>query len=302
MTRVNATPSQWYGGKVQLAPLIVSLLPDHATYVEACGGMGAVLFAKPPSKLEVFNDLDAGVVNFFRVLRDPVQCAELQRLLDLTPYARDELRAAVSRETGWDATDDPVEIARRWFVMVQMSFAGRVDRGVGWRFTTRPGHNPAASFRTAAARLPLFLARLARVQIERMDVRDLIRTYDGPDVCFYVDPPYVHATRNRESGYRHELTDADHAELLELLCACQGKVLLSGYAHPCYAQALAGWECIETRIACSAVGRTRRLGLKGNGAVYGAGQTRVECLWIKPNALRQRRLFADFDIPRTEVS
>lgn len=297
MTRVNATPSAWYGGKVQLAPLIVSLLPDHTTFIEACGGMAAVIFAKPKSRLEVYNDLDAGLVGFFRVLRDPEQCAELRRRLDLTPYARDELRDAAGSWDAPDVMDDPIERARRWFVMVQMSFAGRVDRSVGWRFTTRPGHNPATSFRTATARLQLFSSRLAHVQVEHIDVRQLIRAYDGPDVCFYVDPPYVHGTRNRENGYRHELTDADHAELLDLLCACRGKVLLSGYDHPLYSRALAGWERIETTVACSAVGRTRQLGLKGAGAVYGAGQTRVECLWISPNALRQRRLFADGDIP-----
>jgi DNA adenine methylase len=40
-------------------------------YVERFGGKANVLLRKPPSTVEIFNDLDERVVNFFRVLRDP---------------------------------------------------------------------------------------------------------------------------------------------------------------------------------------------------------------------------------------
>ena len=44
----------------------------------------SVLLQKTPSRLEVYNDLDGDVVNFFRVLREDT--SELLRLLQLTPF------------------------------------------------------------------------------------------------------------------------------------------------------------------------------------------------------------------------
>ncbi len=35
---------------------------------EVCGGSAAVLLAKLPTQMEVYNDLDANVTNFFKVV------------------------------------------------------------------------------------------------------------------------------------------------------------------------------------------------------------------------------------------
>ena len=63
---------------------------------------------KHPSKVEIYNDLDGDVVNLFRVMRD--QYVELQRLVELTPFARAEFDLA------YEPTDEPVEKARRMLV------------------------------------------------------------------------------------------------------------------------------------------------------------------------------------------
>lgn len=73
-----------------LAPWIISHFPAHRVYVEAYGGAGSVLMRKPRAYAEVYNDLDGEVVNLFRVLRNPSQARELIRIVDLTPYAREE--------------------------------------------------------------------------------------------------------------------------------------------------------------------------------------------------------------------
>ena len=82
------SPVKWFGGKAQLATRIVALLPEHHTYVEPFGGSAAVLLAKQPSPVEVLNDMDGDLVNFWFVLRD--YPAELERRLALTPYSRAE--------------------------------------------------------------------------------------------------------------------------------------------------------------------------------------------------------------------
>ena len=60
-------PLAYIGGKNRLARQIIEKFPEHTTYVEAFAGGAQVFFHKEPSKVEVLNDLDGEVVNFFRV-------------------------------------------------------------------------------------------------------------------------------------------------------------------------------------------------------------------------------------------
>jgi len=60
-------PLPYIGGKNRLASTIISKIPEHLTYVEPFAGGAQVLFHKTPSNIEVLNDLDFDIVNFFRV-------------------------------------------------------------------------------------------------------------------------------------------------------------------------------------------------------------------------------------------
>src|SRR5438876_5219340 len=62
-----AGPLSYIGGKNRLARQVIEIFPKHTTYVEAFAGGAQVFFHKEPSKVEVLNDLDGEIVNFFRV-------------------------------------------------------------------------------------------------------------------------------------------------------------------------------------------------------------------------------------------
>src|ERR1700719_2885645 len=79
-------PLPYIGGKNRLAKKIISLLPEHTTYVEPFAGGAQVLFHKPPSNVEVLNDLDFDIVNFFRVCQRHYE--ELIRYLRLCIISR----------------------------------------------------------------------------------------------------------------------------------------------------------------------------------------------------------------------
>ncbi|HFC10149.1 MAG TPA: DNA adenine methylase, partial [Chloroflexi bacterium] len=79
---------RYHGAKWKIAPWIIQHFPPHTTYVEVFGGSAGVLLRKPPAPIEVYNDLDGEVVNFFRVLRERPE--ELARAVEFTPYARAE--------------------------------------------------------------------------------------------------------------------------------------------------------------------------------------------------------------------
>lgn len=266
------SPVAWYGGKSIIAQRIVDLLPGHTTYVEAFGGGASVLFTKPRSRLEVYNDRHEGLVTFFRVLRDHPEA--LARALRFTPYSRTEYEHC--RDT-WASCDDELERARRWYVRSRQAFG--CSATVGWGFEVdgaqRGGTRPS-SFATAIDNLERFAARLRRVQIEHADWRVCLERYDVAGGVFYLDPPYHPDTRGRDRGnaYDHDLTSSDHVELVERVDDLQASVLLSGYAHPAYDEPLAaaGFERIEISHNTT-VSRV----LSGRGA-------RTEVIWRRLHA------------------
>jgi len=232
---------RYHGGKWKIAPWLMGYFPPHHTYVEVFGGGAGVLLRKRPSAVEVFNDLDDDVTNFFSVLRE--RPADLARAIAFTPYARTEM------ETAWQPADDPLERARRFLVRSWMSIGGPSTR---WRSGFRYRRKKARSLLNRWNDLPAIILavaeRLKEVVIENADYPLVLRRYDGPETLFYCDPPYLGETRSQwgrfRAAYRHEFTDDDHIALAEALHALQGMVVLSGYAHPLY-EALyerRGWE------------------------------------------------------------
>ena len=83
--------------------------------------------------------------------------------------------------------------------------------------------------------------RLRGVQIECRPAVDVIRRFNSPKVLIYADPPYVLGTRHGKQYWR-EMDDRDHEELLDVLLAHKGSVLLSGYDSDLYNARLRGWR------------------------------------------------------------
>lgn len=263
---MSKAPFPWYGGKQYLAPALVDMLPPHEVYVEVFGGAGSLLFSKAASRLEVYNDLDSGLVNFFRVLRDENKTRELKRLLDLTPYAREEWRDCSAT---WQSAGSEIEMARRWFMAIIGSFGKHMGSGTGWSFSATQGHDKAHSFRSATAALGEFTRRLQYVQVEHGDFARMMKLYDGDSTLFYCDPPYMPETRTRQNRYRCEMTTSDHVRLLETLQGVRGMVMLSGYRSSLYDEMLADWDRRDIGVITAAGNRTRT--------------KRTESIWLSPS-------------------
>ena len=114
------SPIQWYGGKGNMVAKLLPLLPSHKQYCEPFFGGGSVFFAKRPCPHETINDLDEGVTNFFRVLRNRGE--EFIRRAQLTEY--NEALYSECRAT-WRKEPDELLRAWKWWVVARQSFSGR---------------------------------------------------------------------------------------------------------------------------------------------------------------------------------
>jgi DNA adenine methylase len=242
---VTRPPFPYYGSKGRLSGWITDLMPEHRVYVEPFAGSAAVLFAKRPAAIEIINDLDRNVINFFRTLRE--READLVRVLRYTPYARDEYAAA-------DLVDpdiDNVERARRFLVRCTQGHnaAGSGSRA-GWSNGIRRNQSQASTVVGLVERLPEVAERLRRVVVEHRDAVDCIAAYDAPDALFFVDPPYLADTRATRTGeYRVDTaSEDDHRRLATALHAVSGTVMLSGYPSPLYDELYGDWWRAEQSV------------------------------------------------------
>jgi DNA adenine methylase len=256
---------RYHGGKWKLAPWIIAHFPKHRIYVEPYGGGGSVLMRKPRSYSEIYNDRWGDVANVFRVLRD--HGPQIAGLLWLTPFSRDDFDLCSER------SDDPIEQARR---TIYRSLAGFGSAAVNGKYSTgfransnRAGTTPAQDWMNYPPHVQAFAERLRGVVIENRDAGDVMQQHDGAETLHYVDPPYMHETRNMRRGnaaYEVEMSVEDHQLMLERLKTLTGMVVLSGYRTDLYDEMLPDWSRVDRAT-------------KADGA-----RDRIESLWINAAA------------------
>lgn len=215
----------WMGGKQRLVKKLLSLIPEHHVYCEVFCGGAALLLNKPPSDVEVLNDIDGNLVNLFIIVRD--RAKEFQAALKRLPYSR-ELYETWRRpflQGKTDESSDPVERAVRFYYVIRSAFFSHPRKG--WRFErcgSRKGNarQHAATLWNALTQLDEIATRLRYVYIDHVDFRRCIRNWDSPQSFFFVDPPYYGTEQ-----HIHAFTEQDHKDLAEILSRTKGKWLLT---------------------------------------------------------------------------
>lgn len=257
------------GSKWSIANWIISFFPEHHSYLEPFAGSLAVLMNKPRSNIETVNDLDGNVVNLFEWMRkDPERLA---REIYLTPYARkiyDQAFEAIPVDSFERAVD--------FYIRLNMGHGFRTNgEKVGWKNDVQGRERAYAA--TDWCRLPAKIMqaaeRLRGVQIENRPAVELIQRFNYPKVLIYADPPYVLSTRHGKQ-YRCEMDDKEQHELLDVLTAHKGPVLLSGYDNDLYNDRLQGWHREETTCYSQTCSKKR------------------EILWMNFEPVKQMELFS----------
>jgi DNA adenine methylase len=209
-----AAPLSYIGGKNRLAKRVIEIFPEHLTYVEAFAGGAQILFRKAPSKVEVLNDLDGEIVNFYRVCQQHYE--ELLRYFKYVVVSRTWFEL-LKRSDPASLTD--IQRAARYLYLLRNCFASLVRNPVYHRNVVQP---PSFNLTGLPELIENAHKRLERVQIEHEGYDEVVRRFDRPTTLFYLDPPYW--GRNL---YRHNFSETDFRTLAGNLAKTKGKFILS---------------------------------------------------------------------------
>lgn len=214
------TPISYYGGKQKLLPNILPLIPEHTLYAEPFCGGAAIFFGKEPSEVEVLNDTNSELINFYRVAQN--RFVELDQMVRVTLHSR---RLHKDAQVVYEHPHLFDEVKRAWAVWVlsTQSFAAMLDGSFGYDkkkdTTTKKITNKRDAFSENIA------VRLQHVNVECSDALYVIKSRDTSESFFYVDPPYFNSDCGHYDGY----TIQDFEMLLQVLASIKGKFLLSSY-------------------------------------------------------------------------
>ena len=237
------SPFKWVGGKSRLRKYIIPLLPEHTCYVEPFAGAAWVLFGKMPSPVEVLNDLDHDLVNFFRVVKERPQ--------ELVASFEWELvsRAEFERLAATDVTRlDDIQRAHRFYYLIMAGWGGELHYPRFQTSITDGGHGNRliGALKTLQQRLQPVHSRLKTVIIENLDWQSCLDRYDRAGTVMYIDPPYP----DNKCNYTHNMRGwEEHECMAKRLMNTQCKWLLSSYDTPEVRHLFAGHdECYTVNV------------------------------------------------------
>jgi DNA adenine methylase len=212
------TPISYYGGKQTMLKHLLELMPEHTIYCEPFFGGGALFFAKPKSEVEIINDSNGEVINFFRVVK--TRFSELQKEIKATLHSRELYKKAM---VVYEHPEMFSDVKRAWafWTLTNQGFASMIG---SWGFGKTNSKERAIAHKREDFTVA-YANRLKMAQIESNDALKVIARADSKDTFFYVDPPYIGSDMGHYAGY----LESDYEKLLEALSKVKGKFLLSSY-------------------------------------------------------------------------
>lgn len=255
---------KWVGGKRQLLPEIMPLIPArYAAYCEPFLGGGAVLFALRPA-IAIVNDVNHDLIQMYEVIRDQVDAliAELGKHVNHAEHFY--AVRAWDRDPEFYAALSAVERAARLIYLNKTGYNGlfRVNRAGNFNAPFGRYANPnfinAANLREVSRYF-----QSARISFHAGDY-DALADAIQPDDFVYLDPPYDPLSVSSSfTGYvQGGFDQSDQLRLkafCDLLDAKRVKFLLSNSATPFIQDLYQGYEVrtVQARRAVNSNGGKR---------------------------------------------
>ena len=246
-------PFAYYGGKQMLLPYILPIIPPHKMYTEPFCGGAAVFFAKKGAEVEVINDTNKELINFYEVMK--TQFVELEKKVIISLHSRSLFQdASVIYQNPHLFT--PIQRAWAVYVLACQGYSGQINP-YSWGYDIRGGKTSKHIHNKRNAFTEEFAIRLQTVQVECTDAIRIVKTRDYEEAFHYCDPPYYNSNMGHYDGYTIE----DFELLLTTLSKVKGKFLLSSYPSDMLKEYILQhkWHHlqIEQRVAISKKGKRK---------------------------------------------
>jgi len=253
----------------KIAPYVPSLWDGQQgrkSDIYPCGGGAGKLLQMTPAPIEVYNDIDKDLVNFWHVMGKPKLYKKLIRRLTCTPWSRSEFERLCNLDP---TTLSKVARAHRSYVLSRQSMAGvsgDLVKPSDWRYRYQ-GHSPVKTWVKAVDNLWAVADRWSCVIVESLEAETVIQKYGrSPWSYIYFDPPYPLSTRSRKKAYKHDPLDSWHTQIASILRDCPGYVIVSGRSCDLYTSLYEAFDWV-------------RVDLK---TVSNSGNIKPDSLWINP--------------------
>jgi DNA adenine methylase len=227
-------PFPYYGGKSKLQHKIQPLIPQYHIYAEPFSGAAATLFnLEKHNKVEILNDKNKQLISFYRTVKNKKLFPRLLEMVEGTLHSEADYRRALEIYLNPHGHKPELRAWALWVSFTQ-SHGCNPHKGCGWRFqikeTTGEFNKEAHVIHGSKRNFQKLAGRLEKVSFCCMDALEFIKKVDGPDVFFFVDPPYPESDQGNFEKMGFKMPQ--FIELLELLEAIKGKFLLASGLYP----------------------------------------------------------------------
>lgn len=216
------SPIRWVGGKSKSVELLLKLFPQHYTYIEPFFGAGWMLFNKEKSNVEVINDINSELMNFYMIILNNYDKFK-NKFNYLIPS-----RELFNKWKVFNPDLSDLDRAVRFYYINRTCFSGDMQRP---RFGT--SNIRRSNLCCITDDFDKFIKpihnRLKNVTVENLDYKEIIKKYDKKnntkeqrEIFFFLDPPY-----KETYGYSNEFTKENHKELSDILHKVNAKFLLT---------------------------------------------------------------------------
>lgn len=214
---------RYLGAKTRAKDLIINHFPNNyrnMKYVEVFGGSAIILYYKPRSKMEIYNDYDEGVSSIFWCLVNEYEKFAFRLMYaqysdHLFKWFKDPEYKASTR----------LDKAVQTLYLTEFAFSGKQGETLGRTPSYEHYHkNKYLLYRRNT--FEKWRKRFKNVQIYADDFETLIKRVDEDNTFMYLDPPYWIATKGK-THYNINFSEEDHTRLRDTLIDTKSKWLIS---------------------------------------------------------------------------
>lgn len=216
---------RWIGGKTcvgraKQGKWIIDSLPSPSAsaFAEIYGGSAAIMLNRPPTQLEIYNDIDGRLVRFFDAMQSP-QAEDIIARIETTLVSEEIFGRAKALLDAADFLDSAWAFA----VVTSLRYPRQQDIAQSDFYV----HMQASGTQLLRADWRLIAERCRKWIIYQRPAEKLLRQLQNTeDIDIYCDPPY-YQSENSTDAYGIAV---DVEALTDLLLAQKGKVAISGMA------------------------------------------------------------------------